>query len=174
MLITLAIFPPQVVQRFPERDWPDIPFVHGLDRFCQVTLTLTRSKMKNGDSPLENYRVHLVKVDSLMKVTCCPSAALSDFNLSNSQASMTSDIKSRQVNFTGITQIRGDIDDKTPDPDFISIGGIMFRTLNSSADLSLELSVVLMLTNDSAGRLACVSGKARATILHLHPHRRRG
>ena len=115
-----------------------------------------------------------MKVDSLMKVTCCPSAALSDFNLSNSQASMTSDIKSRQVNFTGITQIRGDIDDKTPDPDFISIGGIMFRTLNSSADLNLELSVVLMLTNDSAGRLACVSGKARATILHLHPHRRRG
>ena len=26
----------QIVQRFPERDWPDIPFVHGLDRFCQV------------------------------------------------------------------------------------------------------------------------------------------
>ena len=25
----------QVVQRFPEKDWPDIPFVHGLDRFCQ-------------------------------------------------------------------------------------------------------------------------------------------
>ena len=109
-----------------------------------------------------------------MKVTCCPSAALSDFNLSNSQASMTSDSKSCQVNYTGITQIRGNIDDKTPDPDFISIGGIMFRTLNSSADLNLELSVVLMLTNDSAGRLACVSGKARATILHLHPHRRRG
>ena len=112
-----------------------------------------------------------MKVDSLMKVTCCPSAALSDFNLSNSQASMTSDIKSRQVNYAGITQIRGNIDDKTPaDPDFISIGGIMFRTLNSSADLNLELSVVLMLTNDSAGRLACVSGKARATILHLHSH----
>ena len=88
---------------------------------------------------------------------------------------MTSDIKSRQVNYAVITQIRGNIDDKTPaDPDFISIGGIIFRTLNSSADLNLELSVVLMLTNDSAGRLACVSGKARATILHLHPHRRRG
>jgi hypothetical protein len=26
----------QVIQRFPEKDWPDIPFVHGLDRFCQV------------------------------------------------------------------------------------------------------------------------------------------
>ena len=116
-----------------------------------------------------------MKVDSLMKVTCCPSAALSDFNLSNSQASMTSDIKSRQVNFTLELHKSGEIlMIKTPDPDFISIGGIMFRTLNSSADLNLELSVVLMLTNDSAGRLACVSGKARATILHLHSHRRRG
>jgi len=25
----------QVIQRFPEKDWPDIPFVHGLDLFCQ-------------------------------------------------------------------------------------------------------------------------------------------
>ena len=25
----------QVIQRFPERDWPDIPFIHGLDLFCQ-------------------------------------------------------------------------------------------------------------------------------------------
>ena len=25
----------QVLQRFPERDWPDIPFIHGLDLFCQ-------------------------------------------------------------------------------------------------------------------------------------------
>ena len=25
----------QVIQRFPERDWPDIAFIHGLDLFCQ-------------------------------------------------------------------------------------------------------------------------------------------
>ena len=25
----------QVIQRFPEKDWPDIPFIHGLDLFCQ-------------------------------------------------------------------------------------------------------------------------------------------
>ena len=25
----------QVIQRFPEKDWPDISFIHGLDLFCQ-------------------------------------------------------------------------------------------------------------------------------------------
>ena len=25
----------QVIQRFPEKDWPDIAFIHGLDLFCQ-------------------------------------------------------------------------------------------------------------------------------------------
>jgi len=25
----------QVIQRFPEKDWPDIPFIHGIDLFCQ-------------------------------------------------------------------------------------------------------------------------------------------
>jgi myotubularin-related protein 5/13 len=25
----------RVIQRFPERDWPDIPFIHGIDLFCQ-------------------------------------------------------------------------------------------------------------------------------------------
>lgn len=27
--------PSRVIQRFPERDWPDIPFTHGIDLFCQ-------------------------------------------------------------------------------------------------------------------------------------------
>ena len=25
----------QVIQRFPERDWPDIPFIHAIPLFCQ-------------------------------------------------------------------------------------------------------------------------------------------
>jgi len=25
----------QLIQRFPEKDWPDIPFIHGLELFCQ-------------------------------------------------------------------------------------------------------------------------------------------
>jgi len=25
----------QVIQRFPEKDWPDIPFIHGVELFCQ-------------------------------------------------------------------------------------------------------------------------------------------
>ena len=25
----------KLIQRFPEKDWPDVPFIHGLDLFCQ-------------------------------------------------------------------------------------------------------------------------------------------
>jgi myotubularin-related protein 5/13 len=25
----------QVIQRFPEKDWPDVPFIQGIDLFCQ-------------------------------------------------------------------------------------------------------------------------------------------
>ena len=37
----------QVVQRFPEKDWPDISFIHGLDLFCQPNgWTLSQEKQE--------------------------------------------------------------------------------------------------------------------------------
>ena len=80
----------QIVQRFPERDWPDIPFVHGLDRFCQVE-NFTCSPFHECLGYLEDLK----KVDSWVawrrRLHVVPwSGRLcgsDDFNLSNSHRS---------------------------------------------------------------------------------------